>query len=326
MMDIFRQRVCQGHAKSLVYLGIFQWLFCFTKVQYEVHAFSLSPRIPTTTRDNSRRLLGRPVTKKSTTSTCCHSHPITVALTREDGKNGKLLKALNTDQALRSMIEPVELPCIEHADGPDLARLKNCLLEESWNYVIVTSPEAARVLASVWDSSSMHSIPVAAVGKATEQILLDNEIKVVFTPSKAYATNLVEELPGSEGSKALYPASCRAPGTVANGLADRGFQVVRLNTYDTVTATWDAECKQVSQNCQIACFASPSSIRGWLSNTNHNNSVMAACIGKTSASACQELGWDESCIFFSSGSPGIEGWVEAIRDALDHLNKTASLP
>lgn len=246
---------------------------------------------------------------------------IGVALTREEGKNMKLRKALHADVSLRTIIKPIELPCIAHSDGPDFSRLKDSLLDEPWDYVIVTSPEAARVLASAWDGARMASIKVAAVGKATEKELQDNDIEVVFTPSKAYATTLVEELPVSQACKVLYPASCRAPGTVAEALSERGFNVVRLNTYDTITAGWGKSEQALSQQCKIACFASPSSIHGWLENTDNNKSVFAACIGATSAEACRKLGWEKGTIFYSSGSPGIDGWVHSVRQAVAKLNE-----
>lgn len=246
--------------------------------------------------------------------------PFGVALTREEGKNAKLLKALDADKSLRTVVEPLELPCITHADGPDFARLKEVLLRDRWDYVIVTSPEAARVLGKAWDSAKLTSIKVAAVGKATEKALADHNIDAVFSPSTAYASSLVAELPGSEGSKILYPASCRAPGSVAEGLEERGFTVLRLNTYDTITSRWGGTEQALSRKCQIACFASPSSIHGWLENTENNKSVLAACIGSTSAKACLELGWDHEDVFYSSGSPGIDGWVDSVRDAVEKLN------
>ena len=60
-------------------------------------------------------------------SSKCNHHPSStrlytssatplVALTREEGKNGKLQKAL----ASSTSVQTVELPCIAHADGPDL--------------------------------------------------------------------------------------------------------------------------------------------------------------------------------------------------------------
>jgi len=241
-------------------------------------------------------------------------------MTREEGKNEKLFNALGQDDEIDSLnMEPVELPCIAHADGPDLGKLKECLLEQSWDYVAVTSPEAARVLSKGLEGEEMRSsLKVAAVGKATEKELKNNNIQVAFTPSKAYAKTLVAELPGDKGTKLLYPASCKAADTLANGLSERGFEVVRLNTYDTVTAQWTEEQKEIANRCQIACFASPSSVRGWLKNSENDQSVLAACIGKTSADACLELGWDSDKIFYPE-SPGIDGWVDAIKRAGHHL-------
>lgn len=244
---------------------------------------------------------------------------INVALTREEGKNGKLKKALLNENELSSSIQVKELPCIAHADGPDLGILADRLKSERWDYVAVTSPEAARVLHTAWDTTvQQNPPPVSAVGKATEQTLKELGIDVTFCPSKATAATLVQELPGSPGYRVLYPASCKARTTLQNGLRERNFEVVRLNTYDTVTATWNADQKVEAESCQIACFASPSAIKGWLKNTNNNNSVLAACIGETSAQACREQGWKEDQIFYPD-KPGVEGWVKAVREALSSL-------
>ena len=240
-----------------------------------------------------------------------------VALTREDGKNGKLQKAL------AGLFETVEVPCIAHADGPDLANLPE-RLKEPWDYVIVTSPEAAKVLASAWGAVATNNPPkVVAVGKATEESLNKYGIEVYFTPSKATAAVLVVELPAEAPCKIMYPASCKAKETLENGLAQRGFDVVRLNTYDTVTASWTNLEKETAKRCSIACFASPSSVNGWLENTDNDKSVLAACIGETSASACREEGWPEESIFYPD-KPGIAGWVEAVESAAGslHLSQT----
>ena len=248
-----------------------------------------------------------------------NSQSVAIAMTREEGKIGKLLKAILEDKILSSTTTPIELPCIAHADGPDMARLEESLRDSSWDYVAVTSPEAARVLARVWDQSTMSSIQVAAVGKATERELVKNGIDVAFTPSKAYAKVLVEELPGKEGTTLLYPASCKAATTLADGLSRRGFQVTRLNTYDTVSAKWSSEQIELGQQCKIVCFASPSSVHGWLQNSGNNTSALAACIGQTSATTCLKLGWDESNIFYPE-APGIGGWVKAIKEAVHKLD------
>ena len=246
---------------------------------------------------------------------------VTVAMTREDGKNGKLMEKIQSNPSLSDQLELLELPCIAHADGPDLDKLGEVLSSQEWDYVAITSPEAAKVLSSAWDVVDKENpIPVAAVGKATEQTLESFGIPVAFTPSKATAKTLAAELELKENgngqpTKLLYPASARAQQTLQNGLSSRGFDVTRLNTYDTVTATWTDEQKQLGQeSVQVVCFASPSSIKGWLQNTNGRTDVIAACIGETSAEACRNHNWPESRIFYPE-KPGLDGWANAIADA-----------
>ena len=249
---------------------------------------------------------------------------IVVAMTREDGKNNKLMKQIQSNDELSSQLNLVELPCIAHASGPDYDQLGSTLQSQKWDYITITSPEAAKVLASAWDHVKENPLPVVAVGKATEKTLQDCNIPVSFVPSKATAATLAVELDlvSGEGTTVLYPASARAQKTLEDGLSSRGFAVTRLNTYDTVTATWTEEQQETSKNVQIACFASPSSIKGWLQNTGNNKDVYAACIGETSATACKGHGWDESRIFFPE-APGLEGWAQAIQDAVDASHKVS---
>lgn len=263
---------------------------------------------------------------------------ILVALTREDGKNGKLMKELagRTTNDNDNPILTEELPCIAHADGPDFGKLEATLQEQSWDYVAVTSPEAARVLSTAWKADTMKSIPsVAVVGKATQAALEKLGIPVDFCPSKATAKTLVAELPpiqmhGGEtpgtttATTLLYPASAKAATTLQDGLSERGFVVSRLNTYDTVTASWTPEEKELASSVKVACFGSPSAVEGWLANTgdNDNKRVLAACIGETSAKACRRLEWPEERIFFPD-KPGIVGWADSILEAVSSLRVSA---
>jgi uroporphyrinogen-III synthase len=124
------------------------------------------------------------------TSTYASDNLIPIALTREEGKNEKLLQAL---KKLNLPVLPVELPCIEHANGADYNQLADALHSGDWDYVAVTSPEAARVLASAWHTTknaAQFPFAICAVGKATEQTLVDLGLAVVFTPSQAYAETL----------------------------------------------------------------------------------------------------------------------------------------
>ena len=262
--------------------------------------------------------------------------PFMVALTREDGKNSKLNKALQSNLRIEQLcelsgttIEINEIPCIAHADGPDAKSLGKKISSSSFDYIAITSPEAANVFATAWIDEGRPKLGlVAAVGKATQEALKEYGVDVAFIPSKATAETLVRELPPLEAAidegrptTLLYPASAKAQDTLQNGLEERGFTTTRLNTYDTVTAMWTPEEESLAKSTTIVCFASPSAVKAWLENTaqlNCTRRALAACIGETSANACRKNGWKEEDIFYPE-KPGIEGWVDAVADALDRV-------
>jgi uroporphyrinogen-III synthase len=265
-------------------------------------------------------------TQSGTAIAATEHSSIVVTLTREDGKNEKLRKKIKDDVHLQNQIDLLELPCIEHAVGPDYDRLSSTLRSGQWDYIAITSPEAANVLVSAWDAVRDNPPPVVAVGKATETKLKDSGILVTFVPSKATAATLANELEllgDEQPTSVLYPASAKAKKVLENGLVSRGFTVKRLNTYDTVTAAWEDDQRESSERVQVACFGSPSAVKGWLKNTKQNTRVFAACIGHTSASACKELGWKDDQIFFPE-APGLEGWVEAIQKATEAAKEGSS--
>ena len=291
-----------------------------------VHSFSY--RISAKPSHWQRYSISLDVNTEAGESSPSHASPFVVALTREKGKNDKLYKVLTSNQAINSSTTPVEIheiPCIEHADGPDIDELIPTLSSKCFDYVAITSPEAAKVFASAWIDAGRPEIGVvAAVGKATGEALKQYGIDVGFVPSKATAATLVDELPLSDAAKdegikttLLYPASAKAQDTLQNGLEERGFSVTRLNTYDTVPATWTADQLSLAASANVACFASPSAVKAWLKNTATINTprAIAACIGETSASACRKNNWEETDIFYPE-KPGVDGWASAVVEAL----------
>lgn len=256
--------------------------------------------------------------------------PFLVALTREQGKNSKLHKALESSERIGQIndVQIHEIPCIEHADGPDTDKLAPTLSSTQYDYIAITSPEAAKIFATAWIEVGRPKVGmVAAVGKATQESLKDFGIDVAFVPSKATAATLVNELPQSDiatiegrATTVFYPASAKAKDTLQNGLEERGFTVLRLNTYDTVTASWTTDQVSLAQSANVACFASPSAVKAWLSNTAELQSprAIACCIGETSASACRKNEWEETNIFYPE-KPGVDGWATSVADALEYL-------
>ncbi|KAL2895172.1 Uroporphyrinogen-III synthase chloroplastic [Bienertia sinuspersici] len=252
-------------------------------------------------------------------SSSLHSNP-KVVVTRERGKNGKLINAL-----VKHGIECLEFPLIEHVQGPDLDKLHFALADPGikFDWVIITSPEAGLVFLEAWRDAGSPYVRVAVVGAGTASVFKDvlessNYLEVAFTPSKATAKVLASELPkhGDENSTVLYPASVKASSEVEEGLSTRGFDVTRLNTYSTVAVQHvDPLLLEKALAAPVIAVASPSAVRAWVKVSSSvrqlNNAV--ACIGETTGLAAKSLGLQN--VYYPL-NPGLEGWVESILDAL----------
>lgn len=262
-------------------------------------------------------------------SRCCHglcfSSNLKIILTREKGKNDKLRRCLENN-LVDQTIDIEEIPCIEHTEGPDSHKLIPFLQRQKYSsftsdYVVITSPEAAHIFSKAYQLSNCPYIgEVAAVGKATCQTLEDLGIKVSFIPSKATAKTLVKELPSitsDSPTRVFYPASLQAQNTLQDGLSARGFEVTRLNTYDTIPSVFTDEQVLLASSATVVCFGSPSAVKAFVKNLGKEKAtkIPAVCIGETSAKACREMTWTEDNIFYPS-KPGIEGWAKSVADAI----------
>ncbi|KAK1433515.1 hypothetical protein QVD17_10426 [Tagetes erecta] len=242
-----------------------------------------------------------------------------VVVTREQGKNGKLITAL-----AKHGIDCLELPLIQHTQLPDLDKLVSLLSATSFDWIIITSPEAALVFLQAWKAAGTPNVKVAVVGTGTASIFYDAKpsskqlIDVAFTPSKATGKVLALELPkhGNEKSTVLYPASAKASHDIEEGLSKRGFYITRLNTYTTEPVQHvDQVILQQALSASVVAVASPSAIRAWVNLLPEpiNWSGSIACIGETTASAAKKLGLRN--IYYPS-NPSLQGWVDSILDAL----------
>ena len=79
-----------------------------------------------------------------------------MVVTRERGKNGKLMQALQARG-----ISVLELPLVETAAGPDQARLPGVLRAQRFGWVALTSPEAAKVFLAAWEQAGKPQVTVA---------------------------------------------------------------------------------------------------------------------------------------------------------------------
>ena len=186
--------------------------------------------------------------------------------TREAGKNGALMNALKA-RGVRCL----ELPLVEAVPGDDAEALPDVLTKERWDWVCVTSPEAAKVFLRGYEAAGRpEGVRVAVVGAATGRALAAGApdafaLEKQFIPSKATAATMARELPCEQGSFILYPASKRAASTLEDGLEARGATVVRLNTYSTErVASLDPADIARAVAADVVTFGSPSAVRAWV--------------------------------------------------------------
>ncbi|GFR40246.1 hypothetical protein Agub_g817 [Astrephomene gubernaculifera] len=244
---------------------------------------------------------------------CGASPSAKVLLTREAGKNDKLREALSSKG-----FTCIELPLIEHRDGPDRAQLPSQLLSASqgqYDWVAVTSPEAAAVVLEGWQAAGKPQIRVAAVGGGTADVLRQGGITPDYVPSKALGKVLGSELPRLPGGcgRVLYPASARASSDLQDSLAAAGWEVTRINTYDTCSVTSvPPEALQAALSAQVVTYGSPSAVKAWVGLVGRQaaNERVNACIGSTSAKACASAGITQHVVY--PEAPGVEGWADAV--------------
>ena len=110
-----------------------------------------------------------------------------------------------------------------------------------------------------------RGVRVAAVGKATAQVLRQRGWQVDVVPDDAEAGALVTALASEikAGTRVLYPASSRALPTMSKGLAQLGAEVTQVEAYRTERAALDvAECRQWIERGSVGAvtFASPSAV------------------------------------------------------------------
>lgn len=238
------------------------------------------------------------------------SLPPHVVLTREQGKNGELKKALES-LGLRTL----EMPLVETSPGPDRDALPQHLASKNFDWICLTSPESAGVFLKGWEKAGKPDVDIAVVGKGTAKVL-EGVIEPKFTPTVANAEHFAPELPFVGSGRVLYPASCKASSELQRGLQKRGFSVTRLNTYDTITVS-KIEESMLSQARQadVVAVASPSAVKAWVATAGKETAdrVSVACIGSTSARAAENLGLQS---IFWPEKPGIEGFVDAVQRAL----------
>jgi uroporphyrinogen-III synthase len=185
-----------------------------------------------------------------------------VVVTRAEGSDGPLSRELR-ELGLRVLSWPAV--SVARADS---AALESALGEvQTFGWIVFASRHAvAAVLERLPQAPA--GVRIAAVGKATAQVLRQRGWPVDLTPEEASAAALIAAFAArwstaDAGVRMLYPASSRALPTLATGLRQLGASVTQVEAYRTETGSLDVEeCRVWIARGGIGAvtFASPSAV------------------------------------------------------------------
>ena len=219
-----------------------------------------------------------------------------VVVTRAETRDGPLSSELKS-LGLRVLLWPaIE---VTRTDTTELDEALQRIADFDW-IVFASRHAVTPVLAQI--ATKPANLRVAAVGKATAQVLRQRGWDADLVPDDSNAGALVESFAtvAKEGTRVLYPASSRALPMIAKGLAQLGANVTQVEAYRTEAAAGlDVdECRASIDRNEIGAvtFASPSAVieleralgrEHFMKLFSH---AAAVAIGPTTARVLTELG------------------------------------
>jgi uroporphyrinogen-III synthase len=181
-----------------------------------------------------------------------------VVVTRAEAPDGPLSRELRS-LGLNVLLWPAvrTAPAAGNALERALARIQD------FDWIVFTSRHAVTAVIR-WLPRLPPGVRVAAIGRATAQVLRGRGFSVDLLPNEANAAALVNAFAtqGCSGARILYPASSRALPTIAQGLTQLA-EVHQVEGYRTEAALLDADdCRAWIDREVISAvtFASPSAV------------------------------------------------------------------
>ena len=220
-----------------------------------------------------------------------------VVVTRAEASDGPLSRELKS-LGLRVLLWPTV-----SIGATDPAPLRAALQAiRTFHWIVFASRNAvAAVLEQL--PTPPAALKVAAVGKATAQVLRQRGWPVELVPDEGNAAALVAAFaargPEATAVRILYPASSRALPTIAAGLRQLGAEVTQVEAYRTGSAPLDvAACRDwiAREGVAAVTFASPSAVSELAEALGHTDfdrllhAATAVAIGRTTARALSARG------------------------------------
>lgn len=230
----------------------------------------------------------------------------TLVVTRATDQAGTLSAALAERGA-----RVVELPVIAIADpADDGAALAAAATDvDSYDWVVVTSPNGARRVADRLDGTIPPGTRFAAIGPRTAVPLLAAGLTVDLIPGRAVAEGLLEEFPPQpeQGGRILLARAEVARDALPDGLRAAGWDVDVVVAYRSVEPDTDPDVLAVARGADAVVFTAESTVRRYTDLAGGPTPACAICIGPISAAAARELGYT----VVAAEPHSVEGLVDA---------------
>ncbi len=237
----------------------------------------------------------------------------TVVITRASHQAAPLAAALR-ERGATVVVAPA-IAVVPPLDGGQ--PLDDALLRlEQYSWVAFTSSNAVAATFARADRRGVRRrfarIRTAAVGPTTAaRVEAEINRPVTLVPERHDAAGLASAFPEPRPDDWCFvPQSAQARPELADGLRARGWSVDAVNAYRTVTPTLSDHLAADVSSADAVVFASPSAVRGHLSQLGGNPITgKAVCIGRTTAAACHEA---EVPVAAVADGPTDAGLVKAV--------------
>jgi uroporphyrinogen-III synthase len=239
----------------------------------------------------------------------------TIIVTRSRAQAGALSQALT---ALGARV--IEIPTIAIAPPEDYAPLDAALGRlEAYDWLLVTSANAARVLGERLLPAQTWPRHVGAVGRSTAQALDAAGFGVDLVPEPFVAESLISALAGQvAGKRILLARAAVARDVLPEALRSAGAHVEVVDAYRTVLPDESRELLALAMNAapDAITFTSSSTVTNFLAllafaDLPRPNALPALSIGPITSATLREHGWPPAGEAAEHDIPGLVAVVLA---------------
>jgi uroporphyrinogen III methyltransferase/synthase len=215
---------------------------------------------------------------------------------------------------------PIEVPLTKQIDAADggLALQQVAAKVQEYSWVILTSVNAVhRFMGYLRDARALGQTKVAAVGPTTADALRMTGVEPDLIPAEHWAQGLIEVFPDAEAGavsvRVLFPSADQTPTTISDGLAEKGWDVQRVEAYRTVALTTpEPEVLRAMAEADAITFTATSSAKAFVALRDPNGAPLRVpplviCIGPTTAASAEALGLAGVQIAYGASTEGIVG-------------------